>query len=98
MNMNHESSEMIDVWLDCDPGLDDVFAIVMAVGHPKINLLGVSTTSGNSTIENTTRNASNVLGMLGKDNIPVYMGSKSSTTIGPKLGQDSHGAGGLGGV
>jgi uridine nucleosidase len=40
----------LDVWLDCDPGVDDVFAIILAASHPRINLIGVSTTSGNTTI------------------------------------------------
>lgn len=88
----------IDVWLDCDPGVDDVFAIILAASHPNINLIGISTTSGNTTIENTTRNTLNVLSMLGKENIPVYMGSEKPESDGGKLGEESHGEGGLGGI
>jgi uridine nucleosidase len=51
----------INVWLDCDPGHDDMLAIIMATLSDPINLLGVSTSAGNSNIHNTTQNALNIL-------------------------------------
>lgn len=38
------------VWLDCDPGLDDTFAIIMAAHHKNIKLIGVSTSAGNTSL------------------------------------------------
>lgn len=32
--------------LDCDPGHDDAVAILLAVGNPNIDLLGVTTVGG----------------------------------------------------
>ena len=43
--------------LDCDPGHDDAIAILLAAGNPRIDLLGITTVSGNHNVENTTRNA-----------------------------------------
>ena len=43
--------------LDCDPGHDDAIAILLAAANPNIDLLGITTVSGNHNVENTTRNA-----------------------------------------
>lgn len=55
----------IDCWLDCDPGHDDAIAIILAYFNARINLLGISTTAGNQGLEKTTRNALNVLNIIG---------------------------------
>jgi purine nucleosidase len=48
---------MEKIILDCDPGHDDAIAILLAAGNPNIELLGITTVSGNHNVENTTRNA-----------------------------------------
>ena len=59
------------ILIDCDPGHDDAVAILYAARH--LDLLGVTTTHGNSTIENVTRNALAVLTLAGID-VPVARG------------------------
>ncbi|KAL3433132.1 Inosine/uridine-preferring nucleoside hydrolase domain-containing protein [Aspergillus tetrazonus] len=66
----------IPVWLDCDPGHDDAFAILLAAHHPSLNLLGITTIHGNASLENTTINAARVLEAIGMPEIPVYPGTK----------------------
>ncbi|KAL3478720.1 Inosine/uridine-preferring nucleoside hydrolase domain-containing protein [Aspergillus californicus] len=66
----------IPLWLDCDPGHDDAFAILLAAHHPSLNLLGITTIHGNASLENTTINATRVLEAIGKPDIPVYPGTK----------------------
>ncbi len=61
------------VILDCDPGHDDAFGIMLAVQH--LDVLGITTIGGNCTLENVTRNAIKVLEVLGvADRIGVYPG------------------------
>ncbi len=86
------------IWLDCDPGLDDTFAIIYAAHDKHINLLGVSTSPGNTSLFNTTQNALDVLYNIGRQDIPVYSGSNLLLKGEMKLAEHMHGSNGLGGV
>ena len=61
--------------LDCDPGHDDAIALLLALASPEIELIGVTTTHGNQTLEKTTDNALRVLGLVGRTDVPVAMGA-----------------------
>ena len=43
--------------LDCDPGHDDAVALLLAMGNPTIELLGITTVGGNQTLDKVSRNA-----------------------------------------
>lgn len=62
-----------NVLFDTDPGCDDAVMLAMALGHDAIDVVGCSTVCGNSTVENTTRNALAVLEHGGFD-VPVARG------------------------
>ncbi|MCI7640236.1 MAG: nucleoside hydrolase [Clostridiales bacterium] len=64
----------IPVIIDCDPGHDDMMALVLAYGSNKLDIRAVTTVAGNNTIENTTRNALNVLNYIGAKDVPVAKG------------------------
>jgi inosine-uridine nucleoside N-ribohydrolase len=61
--------------LDCDPGHDDAIALLLALASPEIELIGVTTTHGNQTLEKTTDNALRVLSLVGRTDVPVAMGA-----------------------
>jgi len=63
------------VLIDCDPGHDDAIALLLALASPELELLGVTTVSGNQTLEKTTANAIRVLDLAGRDDIPVAAGA-----------------------
>lgn len=65
---------MKKIILDCDPGMDDSMAIVMAAKSPDLDLLAVTTVNGNYPAEITCLNARKVLEMLGRTDIPVAKG------------------------
>ncbi|MBQ2084289.1 MAG: nucleoside hydrolase, partial [Firmicutes bacterium] len=90
-------SEITKIILDCDPGHDDAVAIMLAAGSPKIELLGITTESGNQTIEKTSRNALKVLQWIGRGDIPVYMGCKGPMVREKMTAADIHGETGLDG-
>lgn len=83
--------------LDCDPGHDDAVAILLAANSPQLELLGVTVTSGNQTLENTRRNACHVLQWVGKEEIPIYAGCDRPMVRDKMIAADIHGSTGLDG-
>lgn len=63
------------ILLDLDTGIDDALALTYAIGLPDVELLGVTTTFGNVTVETAVKNTINILGLLGKSDIPVFEGA-----------------------
>jgi inosine-uridine nucleoside N-ribohydrolase len=64
------------VLLDCDPGHDDAIALLLALASPELELLGVTTTYGNQTLDKTTANAIRVLELVGRVDVPVAAGAE----------------------
>jgi inosine-uridine nucleoside N-ribohydrolase len=60
--------------LDCDTGSDDAVAIFAATAHPDLDLVAVTTVSGNVALEDTTENSLRVLDHVGAE-VPVYAGA-----------------------
>jgi len=84
------------VILDCDPGIDDAFAIAFACGHPGLELCGVTTVAGNVGLDRTTANALAVLEFLGRPGVPVAAGSPAPLLRPFADARDVHGESGLG--
>jgi inosine-uridine nucleoside N-ribohydrolase len=61
--------------LDCDPGHDDAIALLLALASPELELLAVTTTYGNQTLEKTTANALRVLELTDRTDVPVAAGA-----------------------
>jgi purine nucleosidase len=84
--------------LDCDPGLDDALALVLAHGDPNLELVAVTTVGGNVSLERTTRNALQLREYLGFHDVPVAAGA-AGPLEGPTLNaSEVHGETGLGSV
>lgn len=64
------------IWIDCDPGIDDAFAISLAAAcQDQLEILGISTVAGNQSIERVTENARKLTAFLGIPQVPVAQGS-----------------------
>lgn len=88
----------VPVWLDCDPGHDDAFAILLGAYHPNLHLLGISTVHGNSSLPHTTYNATSILTAISALDVPVYPGASAGLVRPAVHAADIHGESGLDGT
>jgi len=88
-----------NVIIDCDTGLDDAVALLLAIRSPKLNVKGITCVNGNVSLSKVINNTLRVVEHSGKD-IPVYAGA-STALIPDKSEEDAshvHGKDGLGGI
>ena len=83
--------------IDCDPGHDDAIALLLALGSPELELLGVTTTYGNQTLDKTTANALRVLELAGRGDVPVASGASAPLERDLAVAAHVHGESGLDG-
>lgn len=81
--------------LDCDPGMDDSMAIVMAAKSEKIDLLAVTTLNGNYPADVTASNARKILELIDRRDIPVAKGMSEPMVRPVAKDPFTHGADGL---
>src|SRR5438105_15655955 len=83
--------------IDCDPGHDDAMAILLALGSPEVELIGVTTVAGNQTLDKTTRNALVTLEIAGRSDVPVAVGAEAPLRRDLRTAAHVHGESGLDG-
>lgn len=83
--------------LDCDPGHDDAIALLLAVASPEVELIGVTTVAGNTTVDKCTTNALRILELAGRSDIPVYRGADKPFIRPQDVADHVHGESGLDG-
>lgn len=84
--------------LDCDPGHDDMVAILLAAAHPRIDLLAITTVAGNGTLERTTHNARAVCSLAGIRDVPIAAGAAGPLVGTLRTAAHVHGESGLEGA
>jgi inosine-uridine nucleoside N-ribohydrolase len=87
----------IPLLIDCDPGHDDAMALLLALASPEVQLLGVTTVGGNTSLANTTTNALKVLELVGRTDVPVAVGAARPLARELEIAADVHGKSGLDG-
>jgi purine nucleosidase len=63
------------VHLDCDTGIDDALALAHLLSRPSVDLISISTVSGNTTSAQAARNTLDLLALVGRDEVPVAVGA-----------------------
>ncbi|MHB1981721.1 MAG: nucleoside hydrolase [Sulfobacillus sp.] len=90
--------DRLPVFLDCDPGIDDAFALMVLLGSPGVELLGISTVGGNVPVELTCENARRILELCGRGQVPVAAGRAQPLEKTLVSAEEVHGRDGLGNI
>jgi purine nucleosidase len=92
------ASPAVPTILDCDPGHDDMVAIMLAAAHPGIDLRAITTVAGNGTLERTTHNARAVCSLAGIRDVPIAAGAPGPLVGTLRTAAHVHGESGLEGA
>jgi len=77
LDASRQTSGAIKLLVDTDPGVDDAIALTWLMRQKKqpLQMLGIVTVAGNTTVANATNNALLVLEQLQRPDVPVVMGA-----------------------
>jgi purine nucleosidase len=85
--------------IDCDPGVDDAIALLLALASPdQFDLLGITTVAGNVPLALTQYNARRLCQLAQRLDIPVYGGCPRPLLRAPVTAEHVHGQTGLDGA
>ncbi|MDX2235101.1 MAG: nucleoside hydrolase [Hyphomonadaceae bacterium] len=83
--------------IDCDPGVDDAVALLLAFAAPEaLDILAVTTVAGNVSAALTARNACVIRALAGRPDVPVFAGCTRPMVRAPIEAEHFHGETGLG--
>ena len=85
-----------NIMIDCDTGMDDALALLLALRSPEFNILGITCVNGNVTLDKVVVNTLKVV-EYSERLVPVYAGA--ALPLLPERSQNApeiHGADGLG--
>ncbi len=81
--------------IDTDTASDDAVALAMALRHPAVDVVAITTVAGNCPVELSTRNALYTAELCGAD-VPVYQGAAGPLVVDAHFATWFHGEDGLG--
>lgn len=89
--------------LDFDTGIDDAMAIALALGEEDAEVIGITSVFGNAEVDKCVHNASAVLKLLDREDIPVFRGASHKLGASEDYIQETasgifHGLNGLGNI
>ncbi len=85
------------VVIDCDPGIDDAMALLMAFASEELDVRAVTTVAGNVPVHQTTENALRIAA-LANQTVEVAVGAEQPLVGEHQYAKVVHGGNGLGGV
>jgi pyrimidine-specific ribonucleoside hydrolase len=86
------------VIIDTDPGVDDAFALLLAMRSPELKIEAITPVAGNVPLNLTLPNALRMVEIAGRTDIPVAAGASAPLLRRLVTATYAHGENGLGGV
>ncbi|MDR6692257.1 purine nucleosidase [Microbacterium sp. 1154] len=87
------------ILVDCDTGIDDALALAYLLAEPSVEIVGVTTVSGNTDAARAAANTLSLFELAGEDDIPVAIGAHDFRGRAYAGGAPHvHGDDGLGGI
>ncbi len=83
--------------IDTDPGQDDAVAILLALGSPELDVVGITAVAGNVPLKLTEKNARKICELAGRPNVKVYAGAIRPLMRNLVTAEEVHGKTGLNG-
>jgi purine nucleosidase len=83
---------------DVDTGVDDSLALLLALGRPEVEIVGIGAVAGNVEVDRCTENSLKVLELAGRGDIPVARGCARPLVQPLHTAAHVHGGDGLGGA
>ncbi|MBL4936963.1 nucleoside hydrolase [Clostridium sp. YIM B02515] len=84
------------VIIDCDPGIDDSLALLLALKSKELEVLGITIVCGNVPAKQGVQNALKALELCKSLHVPVYLGEETPLKRELVTAQDTHGEDGVG--
>jgi inosine-uridine nucleoside N-ribohydrolase len=92
------SGGSLRVIIDTDPGVDDAFALLLAMRSPELKIEAITPVAGNVPLEITLPNALRMVEIAGRSDIPVAAGARTPLLRRLVTAAYAHGENGLGGA
>lgn len=85
-------------FIDTDTASDDAVALVIALRHPDVDVVGIGVVAGNVPLDMAVQNALYTRELVGRTDVPVHVGEAAPLRIALETAQNVHGGDGMGDI
>lgn len=85
-------------FIDTDTASDDAVALVIALRHPDVDVVGIGVVAGNVPLDMAVQNALYTRELIGRDDVPIHVGEAAPLTVPLETAQNVHGGDGMGDI
>lgn len=85
-------------FIDTDTASDDAVALVIALRHPDVDVVGIGIVAGNVPLDMAVQNALYTRELVGRADVPIHVGERAPLRIPLETAQNVHGGDGMGDI